>query len=111
MIPEIREKYNSEFKEETYLKFIDNIRRSTNNALEFRICETPLFADLNLTNSLVNAANEIVGILKEGEILKGTDRAVPADFNVPNEDSHPIFLQLDFGITKNPRGKVCSHAY
>jgi len=101
MIKSFREKYNSEFKEETYQEFLSEIRKASNSTLDFRVCETPLFADENLTNSLIQASEEILEVIKLGEVLKGSEKVVPERFNVPNEDTHPIFLQLDFGISKD----------
>jgi len=35
-----------------------------------------------------------------------SDEAVPAEFNVPNEASHPMFVQVDFGLVRDGGGQL-----
>jgi len=35
-----------------------------------------------------------------------SDEAVPAEFTVPNEASHPIFVQVDFGLVRDGEGQL-----
>ncbi|MEW6195681.1 MAG: hypothetical protein AB1521_11060 [Bacteroidota bacterium] len=101
MIPEIRQKFNSEFSEENYYKYIREIWKWTNGNEDFRICETPLFIDRLLTKKLLEAVESITTYLQSEKFYTKSRSAVPQDFYVPNEESHPLFLQIDFAITKN----------
>jgi hypothetical protein len=35
-----------------------------------------------------------------------SDEAVPAEFKVPNEAQHPMFVQVDFGLVRDARGEL-----
>ena len=35
-----------------------------------------------------------------------SDEAVPAEFKVPNEASHPMFVQVDFGLVRDANGEL-----
>ena len=106
MIPEIREKYNSLYKEEDYKNFIQDINNSTGNRLDFRISETPLFIDENLRDQLIKASDEIIQQIKNKNVLEKSHKAIPPNLFVPNESEHPIFLQIDFGIAQTSKGEI-----
>jgi len=105
MNPEIREKYNSLFSEKNYKKFIENIQSETDNRLDFTISETPLFLTKELTVELIKAGNSILSEIGKKEFLKNSSKSIPKEFVVANEDEHPIFLQIDFGIIKSEQGE------
>ena len=106
MIPEVRKKYNSEFKQETYNNFIADINNSTLNALDFRICETPLFIDDKFSRKIQKAAYSILEQLRTEQFKDNSKTAVPDNLFVPNEDSHPKFLQIDFAVVRNIKGEL-----
>ncbi|GBD92091.1 hypothetical protein BMS3Abin04_02824 [bacterium BMS3Abin04] len=99
MIPEIREKFNSCFKQENFNKFINNIQKVIRRDIDFRICETPLFLDTKTTDSLINAANDIADQVKQIISDDFADIKIPEKYIVPNEGKHPLFLQIDFALT------------
>ena len=35
-----------------------------------------------------------------------SDEAVPAEFKVPNEAPHPMFMQVDFGLVRDDGGEL-----
>jgi len=104
MIPEIREKFNSSFKQENYNKFINNIQKFIGRDIDFRICETPLFLDTKTTDSLINAANDIADQVKQIISDDFVDIKIPEKYIVPNEGEHPLFLQIDFALTLDNNG-------
>lgn len=104
MIPAIRNKFNSEYSDENYKRYINEIWKWTGYEEDFRICETPLFIDNDLSLKLLYAVNSITDYLQSSDFQKNSLSAVPQNFNVPNEDEHPLFLQIDFAITKNQEG-------
>lgn len=105
MIPEIREEFNRNFKQENYYKFLDSIQNSIGRKLDFRICETPLFLDAGNTNSLVEATNDIALQVEKIISDKSIDINIPEKYIVPNEGKHPLFLQIDFALTLDYSGK------
>ncbi|MBL1214138.1 MAG: hypothetical protein HND52_12330 [Ignavibacteriae bacterium] len=105
MIKEVREKFNAEFDEIKFKKFIDDIQRSTDNNLDFKICETPLFIDEDLTQKLIEASHLFLDEINTEEFKQHSKNAVPENLIVPNENDHPHFLQIDFGITTDENGE------
>lgn len=105
MIPNLRNKYNSEFTEEKYKRFLDDNWEITNGEEDFRICETPLFIDDSLNEKLLKASDEILTSLKSEEFRKNADNGLPSKYRITNETKNPLFLQLDFGICKDDSGE------
>lgn len=106
MIKEIRQEYNSDFTPEAYHNFINSVWSKNNNKIDFRLCETPFFFDDNLKDKLIDSCNNIINQLKTESFQKYASNAVPEEFKIANEDSHPIFLQIDFGICKDENGEL-----
>ena len=104
MIEEVRQKYNNEFDPDNFESFLKDIDKSSGYRLDFKVCETPLFIDENLTKELISAGEEIIKEIRKPEFIENSRKAIPPEFFVPNEDGHPIFLQIDFGITLDENG-------
>lgn len=105
MIEEVRDRYNANFRENIFEDFLADIQKETENNLDFNICETPLFINEKLSNKLIDASYLIVEELKSNEFKKHSRNAVPEALLVPNENDHPHFLQIDFGITTDNNGE------
>lgn len=101
MVKDVREKYNKLFTDKDYNKLLKDINISTGNRLDFKVSETPLFLDKKLTSELQKAGNEVISEIKKETLLEESSKGIPPNLYVPNEDEHPIFLQIDFGITKD----------
>ncbi len=106
MVRELREKFNADFTDEKYNALINDIENKINRKLDFRICETPLFLDKKNITVLVDAAYEIAGIIEKIVFGNSHRTFVPEKYFVPNEDSHPLFLQIDFAITRDEEGNI-----
>ncbi|OGU35197.1 MAG: hypothetical protein A2068_12955 [Ignavibacteria bacterium GWB2_35_6b] len=106
MIKEVREKFNKEFTEEKYSNFLNDVWQVTNGEVDFRINETPLFINSDLTESLIEASESIASQLQTLEFKKASLNAVPEKYNIPNENDHPLFLQVDFAIAENENGEL-----
>ncbi|KAB2845832.1 MAG: hypothetical protein F9K45_03140, partial [Melioribacteraceae bacterium] len=105
MIKEIREKFNREFTEEKYNNFLNDVWQITNGEVDFRINETPLFLSKEFTQQLIEASESIASQLQTVEFKNASINAVPEKYNIPNEDKHPLFLQVDFAVSQNEIGK------
>ena len=101
-----REKYNRNFRQEDFDNFIDEINKSTGYRLDFKVSETPLFLTEELTGELIKAGDEILANIQTDAFLHSSIKAIPDELIVPNEDEHPIFLQIDFGIASDQNGKL-----
>ena len=104
MIPELRKKYNHSFNPKAYDAFINDLKTFTYYPIDFRVSETPLFLDSDLTNKFLEASDNLINQLNDKNFKRKSENAIPPNLRVPNEDSHPQFLCLDFAITKDDSG-------
>lgn len=106
MVPHLREYYNKNFTEQKYQLFLKRLDAVCGTHVGFRVSETPLFIPTSLMNSMVQAGTEIIKQLVDNPTYhKAADRAVPHEFDVPNEAAHPVFVSVDFGIVRLPSGE------
>lgn len=105
MIEEIRKKYNSEFTDAKYAAFQKELNSFAYYPADFRVCETPLFLSDDMRDKLIEAGEEITAQLQLEEFRKQSASAIPPGLEVPNEDSHTTFLQIDYAICKNEKGE------
>ncbi|MBE9462558.1 hypothetical protein ACFP1I_10030 [Dyadobacter subterraneus] len=106
MHQEARKLFNQSFSEEKYQQLINAIQTDYPDQLDFRVAETPVFVPKDLKNKLIEACEEIVETMISDDFKSKTDRAIPADQNVPNENGHTSFLAIDFAICKNENGAL-----
>jgi len=104
MIPELRKKYNHSFNPKAYDAFINDLKTFTYYPIDFRVSETPLFLDSDLTNKFLEASDNLINQLNDKNFKRKSENAIPPNLRVPNEDSHPQFLCLDFAITIDDSG-------
>jgi len=102
----IRTTYNNQFTPEKYQSFLDDIYEAHNHVPDFRIAETPIFIDKNLKEQLFEACNEISLTLGRADFKSQTAASLLPKNNVPNEDDHTLFLQMDFGICVDEDGNL-----
>ena len=106
MIPEIRRQFNESFSTEKYEAFLAEIEKDFPSQLDFRIAETPVFVPQSLKIKLLQACNDIIDTLLKDDFKAKTERAIPANQYVPDEDKHPNFLAIDFAICKDTSGDL-----
>lgn len=106
MIPEIRNQFNRNFSEEKYQSFLRDLDSKHPGAIEFRVAETPIFIPKDFTNKVIDACESIVDIITKPNFKELTNRAIPKNENVPNENEHADFIAFDFGICENEAGEL-----
>ena len=106
MNPDLRRAYNAGFTPERYDRLQRWLEAQAGHSIDFRISETPLFLTEELARELVQAAQEIAGIVTSPAYLSQADRAIPPGLKVPNEDAHTTFLQVDFAIARDEDGRL-----
>lgn len=106
MIPFWRQKFNKQFSEEKYAAFMSTLEGMAGASIDFRPCETPVFLPLDLKAELEQASLEIIAQLHTREYHQESTRAIPVDFFAPNEGEHPVFVVVDFAITRDEKGKL-----
>ncbi|WP_235012538.1 hypothetical protein [Pedobacter africanus] len=105
MIAQYRKQFNASFSEEKYRKLILALQKGYTK-IPFRVAETPVFIPASLKEQLVAAGEDIINLIKGPDFIASTQNAIPVQWNVPGENSHPHFLTFDFGVCKDEQGKL-----
>jgi hypothetical protein len=107
MIPSLRKPFNDRFTPEKYASFLRRIDDASGTHVPFRLAETPCFFPKELLERMAADGKELIRQLVESpEYRAQSDAAVPAEFQVPNEPAHPMFVQVDFGLVRDAAGKL-----
>lgn len=107
MIEKLRKKYNSNFTREKYDKYVVSLESDiAENALVFKVAETPVFADKIFTNKILDTCESIVDIIVSPDFISKSENAIPKNLKVPNENNKCEFIVFDFGVCKNEQGEL-----
>jgi hypothetical protein len=105
MIPSIRKKYNESFTQEKYQAFLQELNNVHPGAIEFRVAETPVFVPRDFKEKMLHACESIVDIIAAKNFKQLTEKSIPQNLKVPNENDHSHFICFDFGICVNEKGE------
>jgi len=107
MIPSLRQQFNKNFTPEKYQAFLRRVDEVCGTHVNFRLSETPCFFPRELIDRMARDGKDLIRQLVDNPAyLAKSDSAVPAEFKVPNEPDHPIFVQVDFGLVRDARGNL-----
>jgi hypothetical protein len=107
MIPSLRHAFNARFTEEGHARLVDEVRRRAGAPIEFRVSETPCFFSTALMTELAEIGRTLIEQLTGSpEYLRASDATIPPEFNAPGEGAHPLFVQVDFGLTHDSGGHL-----
>jgi hypothetical protein len=106
MIPSLRKRFNERFTLEKYQAFIKRMAERCGAPVEFRLAETPCFFPKALLERMAQYGAELIHQLETPEYQKASAKAIPPEFNVPDETPHPMFIQVDFGLVKDAAGEL-----
>jgi hypothetical protein len=107
MVPTLRQKFNTNFTPHKYRAFLDGLRAECGAPIKFRNSETPCFYSRRLLEQMAAFGVELIKqLIGNAEYLAASARAIPAQFKVPGETSHPEFIQADFGLVRNAAGNL-----
>jgi hypothetical protein len=101
-----RKTYNANFTDEKYQSFLTNLNEGLKEPIAFRVAETPVFLTEDFRDKLISAGNDIIATILQPDIKDLTERAIPEKWRVANENDHPHFIALDFGICKDKAGNI-----
>jgi hypothetical protein len=104
MIPSLRKRFNANFTAEKYREFLRVLRQRCGTPVEFRVAETPCFLPKALLEQMARYGAELIHQLETPDYHEASAKAIPAEFNVPNEAPHPMFIQVDFGLVRDASG-------
>jgi hypothetical protein len=107
MIPSLRKQFNSEFTPDKYQTFLRRIDDACGTHVSFRLAETPCFFPKALLERMAEDGKELIRQLVESpEYRARSEASIPAEFRVPNEPAHPMFVQVDFGLVRDAAGEL-----
>jgi glutathionylspermidine synthase len=106
MVPSARAAFNARFTDEKYQSLLKDIQQGLLKPVEFRIAETPIFIGAAFRDMLIEAGNDIIETILRPDFKQITERAIPQNWNVSNENDHPHFIALDFGVCSDEDGKL-----
>ncbi len=107
MIPTLRKQFNAGFTPEKYQAFLRRIDDACGTHVQFRLSETPCFFPKSLLERMAEDGKELIRELVENpEYRAKSDGSIPAEFRVPNEPAHPLFVQVDFGLVRDAHGEL-----
>src|SRR5689334_12868509 len=106
MIPELRCAFNQQFTAEKYQRLQQHLLEVCETPIDFRICETPCFFPQSLIDELAAAGRDMVlQLVNDQEYRRASHETIPPQWNVPGEDAHPQFVQVDFGLVQAEDGR------
>jgi len=106
MIAALRERFNNAFTPQKYAAFLTQLESQSNTPQAFRHSETPCFFPASLIDAMAKDGADLINQLTTPEYRQIARQAVPPQFDVPGEPDHPLFLQVDFGLVREPAGQI-----
>jgi len=101
-----RKIFNSHFTDEKYQQFLNSLNEGLREPIAFRVAETPVFLTADFRDKLISAGNNIIDTILQPNFKVLTERAIPANWKVANENDHPHFIALDFGVCRDASGNI-----
>jgi len=107
MIPSYRQDFNARFTPEKYERMRSEMTVRSGMEVPFALCETPCFFPNTLIERMGEDGKELIKQLVENpDYLARSEASIPAEFRVPNESRHPMFIQVDFGLVRDAAGEL-----
>ena len=99
MIQSLRRQFNQRYTDEQYRALLRDMDERTRTHLTIRIAETPVFLPATLVQRMVDeGATMTMQLVNDREYLEAAAATIPAAFRVANQDAHPNFMTVDFGL-------------
>ena len=106
MIPTLRHHFNAKFTDEKYDRLRREMAARCGMEVPFALCETPTFFPTGLVNRMAEDGKALIHQLVDNpDYRQRSESSIPADFRVPNETPHPMFIQVDFGLVQDAGGE------
>jgi hypothetical protein len=101
MIKRLRKAFNLRWTPADYEAYKARLSAEAGAAIPFRVCESPVFLPADLRDAMLRGSLEIFAQLLEPAALERSMAAVPAGFDVPGCDAHPLFAVADFAVVED----------
>ncbi len=105
MIAALRQEFNRRYDEGHYRNLLQRMNAKTRTDLQIRVAETPVFLPAELTRQMVDAGIAMTKqLINDREYLQQAAATIPAAYRVANQDAHPHFMTVDFGLVHGGDG-------
>lgn len=98
MVRALREEFNRTFSQERYEAVKRSLADRSGCSIDFRIAETPLFLPKEFAAKAGKLAEDLLLTAASPAFQQLGVHAIPSDFSIPAETSHPTFAAVDFAI-------------
>ncbi len=106
MIPTLRQSFNSKYTPKKYPQLLGLLAERCGVPIGFRVSETPCFLPIELIERMANDGKDLIRQLVDNPAYRiKSAESIPPEFNVPCESSHPMFIQVDFGLVRGASGE------
>ena len=106
MIKEVREVFNTNFKQEYYENLQNEIEKTLGERCAFRISETPIFISKEIKNKVFDACEAILDQIGKLDMDAIRERFMPKHIQSPSPLGKPHFLAIDFGLCDDAAGNI-----
>jgi hypothetical protein len=107
VIPSLRQDFNSRFRPETYRHFLQGLDACVRTHIGFRVAETPIFLPRQLLEEMARVGAELThALVDDPEYLAESSKMIPESYRAVDETPHPHFMTADFGLVKEPDGRL-----
>jgi hypothetical protein len=106
MEPTQRARFNADFTEEKYAALVRAVNETEVWPADFRISETPIFLTPEFAREIETAACDLIDQVQTPAFRAHAESAIPLRLVVPNENPHPLFVQVDFGVCVGEDGRL-----
>ncbi len=106
MNPSTRKIFNEGFTEEKYQRLLAGLNTNLKTPVAFRVAESPVFLSDDFKGKLVKAGEDVIRVISQPDFKALTERSIPEQWRVANENDHPHFITLDFGVCSDGEGNI-----
>jgi hypothetical protein len=106
MIPDARAAFNARWTDAQDRRMRDALAARLGLPIEFPVCETPCFFARTFIDELASTGEALIRQALAGEAGIAAATIVPDRFRGPGAGHQPTYLQVDFGLVREPDGRV-----
>jgi len=106
MLPLLRRLFNESWTEAQHRRFTETLERRLDGPVPFPVSETPCFFVRSFLQQLADTGLELIEQSLQAPALEAATALTPAQFRGPGEGSHPLFVQVDFGLVRVDDGSI-----
>ncbi len=108
MLEPFRSEFNTRrFSWERYATLLARLNARTRTEITFQISETPCFFEKALLDGMAEAGRALTHqLIDSSAYMAESEKAIPKRYRVPNDNSKPNFVQVDFGLVRGEDGQL-----